>query len=306
MKLLTRHLHSFNNAWYSILTKPVEHFINILALTVIIAICLISITIGNNLANWQQKNILHPQITVYLDKSANNNDIAKIEKELHKINKSLIGSYRFISKEQALSELQEDKTLKEIASDTIIEGNNPLPNVFVIETSTNNNDEIERLNIQLSQLPKVDDSRVDLNYAKKINNLVLFSSSIIQAIQLVCIILVALVVYNIIRLQMLLKVDAISVSRLIGASDSFIMRPLIHYAVWQVTLATGVATGIVHYLNTYANQLLTNMYPLFGNGTQILPLPWLQITIIWLILVAFAIFTVFIAVRWVFRNTYHI
>lgn len=306
MKLLTQHLRSFNNAWYNILTKPVEHLINIMALTVIIAICMVAIIIGNNLSHWQQKNILHPQITIYLERSANSKDIARIEKELHKFDHSLISNYKFISKEQALTELQEDKNLKEIASDTLEENANPLPDVFIVETATNNSQEIERINIQLGQLPKVDNSHVDLNYAQKISHLVKFSSIIVQAIQLICIVLVALVVYNIIRLQMLLKVDAISVSRLIGASDSFIMRPLIHYAVWQVTLATSIAALLVHFLDKYLNQLLSTMQPLFGNGIQILPLPWLQMLVIWLVLTIFTVFTVFIAVRWVFRNTYHI
>jgi len=305
MKLLSHHLQSSRSAWRSILTQPLEHLVNVVVLGIIILICLVSITIGNNLNIWQNNNLIHPQIIIYLDQNSTSSDIGKVEKELRKLSGTTLRTYKFISRQQALNDLQQDRKLKEIASDVVDENNNPLPDVFIVEAATTNPDEVNRLNLQLSQLPKVEDTHLDVNYANKIGNLVDFSYKIITFVQLICIVIVALVVYNLIRLQMLLKVDAISVSRLIGASDSFIMRPLIHYAVLQVTVATLFAVGGVYFLTGRVNHLLFNLNSLFGKGIQILPLSLIQLVTMWLILITFTIFTVFMAVRWVFRNTYH-
>lgn len=305
MKLLLQHLHSCKEAWRSILTKPFEHLINIIVLAVIIFLCLFAITIGNNLNFWQTNNLVYPRIAIYMDKDATPNDIGIIERDLHKFGKTIIRDYKFISKQQALDDLKQDKKLKEIASDAVDEVNNPLPDVFIVEAATTIPDEVNRLNLQLGQLPKVDDTNLDLNYVNKVSNLIDFSFAIIMVIQVVCLIIAALVIYNLIRLQMLLKVDAISVSRLIGASDSFIMRPLLHYAILQISLAMLVATGGVWLLINHVNGLLLSLHYMFGKGIQIIPLSCLQIVLMWLILIAFTIFTVFVAVRWVFRNTYH-
>ena len=47
-----------------------------------------------------------------------------------------------------------------------------------------------------------------------------------------------LITHNSIRMQILARQEEIEVAKLIGATDSFIRRPFMYYAVWQGVLST--------------------------------------------------------------------
>ena len=305
MQKLTHHLRSFNQAWLSIFRQPIEHLINIIVLALIISLCALGISLNSNLTNWQSQNLSYPQMMLYLDKTANQADVTNIENTLNKFSKSTVRNYQFISKQQGLAELQQDQQMKAIASDVIDANNNPLPDILIVNTSTSESATLQRLNMQLSQLPMVDSVQMDMNYANKINDLVSFSSQIMLLGQILFIVVLALVIYNMVRLQMLLKSEAVQVSRLIGASDSFIMRPLMHYAVWQVTLAMLIAVAGLRYITSSLNLMFASFSNLFGQNFRIIQLAPQQLIMLWVILVIFTIFTVFLAVRWVFNHSYN-
>ena len=113
-----------------------------------------------------------------------------------------------------------------------------------------------------------------------------------------------LVLYNMIRLQMLLCRDEINVSRLIGASDSFIMRPLAYYAILQVLIASGVAYLLVNLFINFINGLFRHLNYLFGNSFLLSNLDKMDLVQMLCILIIFTIFSVFLAVRWIFKNSY--
>lgn len=304
MRKLNHHLKSFKNAWYTILTQPFEHLINVLVLALIITICAAGLSLNNSLEVWKQKNIVYPQMIVYMNSNANEADINNVQQTLVKIGKPTINDFKFISKQQALDEMHNDQRMKDVASDVIDPNNNPLPDVIIVNAGTVESTALTKLNMQLEQLPLVDDVQMDINYANKISDLLGFANKISLGMQGLFIVVLSLVVYNMIRLQMMLKSDAIQVSRLIGASDSFIMRPLIHYAIWQVTLATAIAGGGIYLFTQNLNAIFVHFSSLFGNGFQLQVLPIKEFMTMWGVLIVFTIFTVFLAVRWVFRNTY--
>lgn len=304
MQKLNHHIRSLKQAWITMLTNPFEHLINIVILALIITACTAGLSLNNSLGVWKQHNTVYPQIMISMNTNANQADIDVVQKTLVKIGQPLIHDFKYISKAQALDELNNDQNMKEMASGVIDANDNPLPDVIIINTATAESDALTKLSMQLNQLNLVDSVHMDINYANKVSDLLGFATKISFGIQLLFIVVLSLVIYNMIRLQMMLKSDAIQVSRLIGASDSFIMRPLIHYAIWQVTIATAFAGGGIYLFTKNLNNLFQNFSHLFGTGFQLQPLPISEFIIMWLVLVIFTIFTVFLAVRWVFNNTH--
>lgn len=304
MKRLNHHIRSFQQAWSNILAHPVEHVINVVVLALVIAMCSIGISFNNSLDTWKQNNLIYPQLVVYMDANATDAEINQVQQTLTKIGAPTVHDFKYISKQQALDEMRNDPKMKEIASDVIDPQNNILPDVIIVNTGTFESTELTKLSMHISQLPLVDNVQMDQNYAGKVGSLFGFAGKISLTMQILFILVLSLVIYNMIRLQMMLRSDAIQVSRLIGASDSFIMRPLIHYAVWQVTLATIVATITLIVLNSKLNDLFSHFSNLFGNGFMLHLITVKQMFVMWIILVIFAIFTVFLAVRWVFSHTH--
>lgn len=304
MKILSLHYRSLVASFIKIVSYPFEHLLNILTIAVIITALCITLIIGKSVETWQQNTITYPQIVVYLKTNANQSDVSSLEKALNTFNHKDVKSYQFISKAEGLKELQQDSTLKQIASDTFTDNNNPLPDVLVINTNTTNVTLLQTLSNRISNMSFVDNVQMDSNYANKISELVTFINDITHLLQIAFATIMAMVIYNMIRLQMSLRQDEIIVSRLIGASNSFIMRPLIYYATIQILLGAAVAFALGNLFTRFVNNLFANLGILFGQNIVLSGLSHLQMLQVSLFLVVFGIFAVFLAVRWVFRNSY--
>ncbi len=303
-KLFTTHTRSLIAASHKLIKSPTEHVINILTVSIIIAILSSIFVITKSSVVWEKNNLNFPQIMIYLNQDAKQNDVSKLEATINHFNQKIIKNYQFVSKEHGLNELQNDAHLKSITSDVLESSTNPLPDILVVNTNSSNTKLLDQLTKRISSLPMVDNVQIDTSYASKIDDLINFVKKIATFLQIVFVIMFVLVLYNMIRLQMLLCKDEINVSRLIGASDSFIMRPLAYYAILQVTFACGVAYVLVNLFINFVNGLFNQLNSLFGNDFLLSNLSRIELIQMLCILIIFTIFAVFLAVRWVFKNSY--
>ena len=271
--------------------------------SIIIAILSSIFVITKSSAVWEKNNLNFPQIMIYLNQDAKQSDISQLEAAINRYNQKLIKNYQFVSKQQGLNELQQDSQLKAIASDVLAGESNPLPDVLIVNTNTANPKLLSQLTNRISHMPMVDNVQMDSSYANKINDLINFVKKIATFMQITFLIVFVLVLYNMIRLQMLIRRDEITVSRLIGASDSFIMRPLAYYAVLQVTIAAAVAYLLVNLFINFMNGLFVRLNYLFGKSFLLTNLSPAELGQMLAILIVFTIFAVFLAVRWVFKHS---
>lgn len=279
-----------------------EHLFNILTIAMIITTLCITLIIGKSVDQWQQNNITYPQIIVYLKNEAVQNDVSNLEKTLNKFNNNEIKSYQFISKADGLKELEADNTLKQIASD-VVANSNPLPDVLIINTNTSNMKILDNLQNRIRNMQFVDTVQMDSNYANKISALIILINTVIHLLQVAFIVIMAIIIYNMIRLQMYLRQDEIIVSRLIGASNTFIMRPLVYYAIIQIILGALIAFSLGNVFTHIVNKLFNNLGIVFGQVIELSTLSSTQFIQIAFSLVIFGIFAVFLAVRSVFKSS---
>ena len=304
MKLISAHYRSVHAAIIRIVKNPVEHALNILVISIIVAILSSIFVVTQSSENWERNNIKFPQIMIFLSPDAKQADISKLEAAINKYDQKLVKGYAFISKQQGLNELQQDNRLKNIASDVIADNANPLPDILIVNTSTANAKLLEQLTSRISHMTNVDSVQMDSSYAGKVSDLITFIKHIATMLQITFILVLVLVIYNMIRLQMLLRRDEILVSRLIGASDSFIMRPLAYYAVLQIILGSAIAYVLVNLFINFMNHLFISLNSLFGHSFLLSNLSPLELAEMLGILIIFTIFAVFLAVRWVFKYSY--
>ncbi|MFN8769354.1 MAG: cell division protein FtsX [Neisseriaceae bacterium] len=304
MKLLFLQTRSIVTAIKKILANPIEHLLNILVISLLV--CAISgiVILDKTNDEWQKNNVSYPQIMVYLNESATNKDVSKLEITVNNFGHDIIKGYQYISREQGLQELQKDQQLKNITSQITDESENHLPNLLIINTRSSDTKILNRLKNRISNIDFVSSVELDEQYAMKLNNLIGFVNNISNILLIFFGVCIVLIIYNLIRLQMFQNQDEITVSRLIGASDSFIMRPLIYYATLQVVIGGLIAFGLINWFIIYIDKLFINMGALFGKGFILSPIGYIQSAQILIILIVFTIFAVFIAVKSILRK-YH-
>jgi cell division transport system permease protein len=175
---------------------------------------------------------LDPQISVFLRPEAKRADAEALGKALRA--DARIEKLRFVPREEAIRELSAVQGMPELIAAL---GRNPLPDAYVV---TSRPGSLEALAADLGKRPDVAHVQADAAWARRlaalagIGRLALMLLSALLGVGLVA------VTFNTIRLQILTLRAEIEVSKLIGATDTFIRRPFYYLGALQ-----GLAGGLV-------------------------------------------------------------
>jgi cell division transport system permease protein len=102
-------------------------------------------------------------------------------------------------------------------------------------------EDIHRLMLEFKQLPQVDIVQVDMQWVDRMQTLMILIS---RAVYLVAILLGVALVFitgNTIRLELHSRQDEVYISKLVGATQSFIQRPFLYSGFWLGFLAAVIA-----------------------------------------------------------------
>ena len=206
-----------------------------------------------------------PQISVFLKTEVKRAEAQALEKSLRADER--IAKVRFIPREEALKELNAVQGLSEI---TAALGQNPLPDAYVV---TARGDDLEPLVAALAKLPGVAHVQTDSAWARRlaalaaVGRLALWLLACLLGLGLVA------VTFNTIRLQILTQREEIEVSKLIGATDSFIRRPFYYLGVLQGVAGGAIAVAIVWIALALLNREVRVLAESFGSAFRLSFLP---------------------------------
>jgi cell division transport system permease protein len=160
-----------------------------------------------------------------------------------------VSYFNFVSKEDALAKLTDSNNKDALAS---LE-NNPLPDAYFVGPAKLDAESVNALKTNISKLAGVDEVIVDdawikrLNYVLSIGQKALFLLSCLLGLALLA------VIGNTVRMQILTQQAEIELSRLIGATKSFIRRPFLYagalYGLLGGLFALGITSIVLFLLN---------------------------------------------------------
>ncbi len=174
----------------------------------------------NGLANSVKSD---SQMSVFLDLGHDENAVASIKSALE--DNANIKSFKFVSKEDALSQLQAADANNDVLNSL---ENNPLPDAFFVQPSKLDADSIENLKNNLSKLDGVDEVVVDGAWIKRLNYLLALGKKAMLIIASLLAFALVAVIGNTVRMQIVTQQAEIELSRLIGATKSFVRRPFLY------------------------------------------------------------------------------
>jgi cell division transport system permease protein len=181
-----------------------------------------------------------PQISLFLaldaDKKAADHIAARLK------NHTAVKLARFISREETFKRMQSGENLAEVLAAL---PRNPFPDAFVITPLNDTPAAMEQLRNELRSWPKVEHVQLDSAWVRRLDAMLrLGRTAVILLTVLLGLGLVA-ITFTTIRLQILTQRAEIEVSRLLGATDSFVRRPFYYFGAVQGFAGGGVAWLIV-------------------------------------------------------------
>lgn len=187
-----------------------------------------------------QGNSATPQISVFMALDADDKASDKVGEQLK--TQPGVGKVEFVSREAT------QKRLREAGLAQVIDSlpHNPFPDTFVITPRDTTPEALENLRAELEKLPRVEYVQLDSAWAKRLSVLLELGRTAVWLLAALLGVGLIALIFNTIRLQVLTKREEIEVSRLLGATDSYIGRPYYYFGALQGLLGGVVACAIVY------------------------------------------------------------
>jgi len=269
-----QHRYALSAALVHLRRSPGSFLFNILVVAIALALPFTGVTLLDNVRPMSETLSVDPEISVFLKQDTPRDQAEALAVQLRQTVKDKQAKIVFTPREKALDSLKDKNGLADVLATL---GENPLPDSYVLKLDAFRNaqagGDVDQLAEQIRALPGVDTVQVDSAWVKRL-------AALINILRLALLLLAATlgtvvvaVIFNTIRLQVLTQREEILVSKLIGATDSFIHRPFYYtgalLGLGAGALALGAVTAALRPLNT----AIAEFARLYASEFQLAPLP---------------------------------
>ncbi|MBJ7312136.1 permease-like cell division protein FtsX [Rugamonas sp. CCM 8940] len=270
---LRQHGFALASALGHVRRAPGSFVFNIVVVAIALALPFAGVTLLDNVRPMSEQMSVDPEISLFMKQDAPRDQAEALAGSLRQIVKDQQAKIIFTPREKALDSLKTSSGLSDVLATL---GENPLPDSYVLKLDAFRNaragGDVEALAEQMRALPGVDTVQVDSAWVKRLAALlgVLRLALLLLAATLGTV--VVAVVFNTIRLQVLTQREEISVSKLIGATDTFIHRPFYYTGALLGLCAGAVALGAVALALRPLNTAIAEFARLYASEFQLAPL----------------------------------
>lgn len=170
-----------------------------------------------------------PRVSVFLDVRAQEEAVLQLREQM--LGTVEIEAVDYISPEQALREFEQYSGLGSVL-DTLEE--NPLPGVLLVHPAVDyrSPERLQSLQQSLNAEPLVDDARLDMDWVRRLHQIMVIGQRLVAAMAVLLAMGVLLVIGNTIRLAIESRREEIVVVKLVGATNAFVRRPFLYTGFW--------------------------------------------------------------------------
>lgn len=270
-----QHCLAFRRTLGGMLRQPLASLLNLLVIAIAAAFPLALWLVITSLSGVVGTMPVEPQITVFLRSSATPDEIKTLRDWAGK--DARIARHRFVPKDEALKEMQQATGFGDLLAGL---PDNPLPDAIIFTAKENRAEALESLQKELAIKPGVDEAQLDSAWARRLERLVAVGRAIFDAVAALLATALVLITGNTIRMQILTRQDEIEVAKLIGATDAFIRRPFIHFALLQGLLGGLLACAIIGLALWRLNPAVRDLAQAYGQNFELATPGVISITLV--------------------------
>lgn len=217
--------YAWHGALQDLKSKPFATFLTVMVIAISLTLPSVCYMVYKNVSSAAAQYYPSPQITVYLDKSLDDDAAAKVVGQLQA--EQGVEKVNYLSREDALGEFRNWSGFGG-ALDMLEE--NPLPAVAVVipKLDFQSTNSLNSLRDRVAGIQGVDEVRMDDSWFARLASLTGLVGRVSAMIGVLMVAAVFLVIGNSVRLSIFARRDSINVQKLIGATDGFILRPFLY------------------------------------------------------------------------------
>lgn len=236
--------------------KPLSTFMTVVVIGMALAIPTLFGLLTNNLSKltvgWQQGG----NISLYLAPALSSADQQHLLQQIRAT--PGVGKATLKSPEEGLAELTKQEGMQDVMRYL---PENPLPAVIDVSPAADKNApaQVDLLARELQKLPHIDQAKLDMEWISRLHAIVAFTGNAASVLMALLALAVVLIIGNTLRLGIHTRHEEIQILKLVGAPDSFILRPFLYSGAWYgvagAFLAAFLVNMVIFTLGNAINQL---------------------------------------------------
>lgn len=257
------HRKQSRDAFRELTARPLGNLLTILVLALSLSLPTTFFLLTKNVIAIKSDLKVPNQLTVFL------NDMSA--KKAEAFSKGLegwpnIARAEYISPDQGLIELREMQGFAEAVN---IIDENPLPAVVIVTPTQEGVAFSNQLAQELRDKKEIEEVRLDRDWLERldaIESLALMLSTIFSVLMLMA---ASLIIGNTLRLQVLNHKEQIQVMKLVGATDSFILRPYVYMGMWLAIGGALLAWIVTFSISMLLDTAVVKLAVLYGSNFRL-------------------------------------
>lgn len=256
--LLTQHLQaaltSFNSLWH----QPLATLMTVLVIAITLTLPALFLVMTDNMKQLTKSWPQGSHLSLYLKPGLTSTEEAAVL--AHVRSEADVAGATLKTADEGLAEVQQQEGMQDIMHYL---SENPLPAVIDVipATGLDSSPTFERVFKKFKAYPEVDEAKIDMQWVSRLQAILSFTSALAYGLIILLAMAVVLIIGNTLRLAIHSRHEEIQVLKLIGAKNSFIIRPFLYSGIWYGLAGAIFAIVVVNIfllsLTLAANQLAT-------------------------------------------------
>ncbi|EJN03337.1 permease-like cell division protein FtsX [Herbaspirillum sp. YR522] len=277
MNWLRQHLAAMADALRHLLRSPGNFLLNVLVVSIALALPFAGLSALENVRPISEQMSVEPEISIFMKLDASRETAQAMGRTIEQVLKQsdTVGKTEFVPREKAFDALKNKSGMGDVLATL---GSNPLPDSYVLRLPGFENamdaGRVDDIAGKLKDQPGVESVQIDSAWVKRLAALLRILRLVLLFLGMTLGAVVVAVVFNTIRLQVMTQSEEIEVSRLLGATRSFIHRPFYYTGALLGLCAGVVALGLVVAAQQPLNAAIIDFAHLYASEFQLaLPSP---------------------------------
>ncbi|MDN3700709.1 permease-like cell division protein FtsX [Vibrio artabrorum] len=256
---------SFMQMWQ----RPLGNLLTLAVISMALAMPACLYLLGKNVGEVAQDVTSPSQISAYVEDGIPEPRVMVLKDEIESWDQVELVEY--ISPQQGLADLSQYSGFEDAL--TILDDYS-LPGVLVITPSVHSDTSIKELANTVKKQELVTDVRLDEDWLARLDAIKALAMVIVITLTTLMLGAVFLIIGNTLRFNVLAHKDEIQTMKLIGATDSFILRPYLYSGMWFGVLGSVTAWIMTALITVLLNSAVDDLAQLYDSHFRLIGLSW--------------------------------
>ncbi|QFT11121.1 permease-like cell division protein FtsX [Vibrio sp. THAF190c] len=249
--------------------RPLGNLLTLAVISMALAMPACLYLLGKNVGEAAQDVASPSQVSAYIEEGIPEPRVMVMKDEIESWPQ--VDLVEYISPQQGLADLSQYSGFNDAL--TILDDYS-LPGVLIITPSVETDTEIKALAKQVKEQPSVTDVRLDEDWLARLDAIKALATVIVVTLTFLMLGAVFLIIGNTLRFNVLAHKEEIQTMKLIGATDSFILRPYLYTGMWFGVLGSISAWIMTALITVLLNSAVDDLAQLYDSHFRLIGLSW--------------------------------